>query len=340
MKDRKILILVGLVVVIGLFSFLYSSKELKKYSESKILMGTIVNIDVCDDLNNEGDVNQAFIEVWKKFEDIAFRMSSFEEESEVGRLNNSFFGSFEVSPDTYQIIKNSLQLTHLTDGAFDITVWPLIQLWKKSQKEGVMPVDQELSFVMEAIGPGKIAMLEDNRIQFLNPNTKIDLGGIAKGFAIDEAARIFRKKGIENFYIDAGGDAFVGGLNCEKKLWKIGVRDPRSPDKIMDVLALTDTAVVTSGNYARFFEIEGNKLSHIVNPVTGYPQEKVASSTVIGPNAQMADAFATALTVLGEDKGVVLIDLQDGYEAFILSQSADKEFTQKESKGFNQFRVK
>ena len=137
----------------------------------------------------------------------------------------------------------------------------------------------------------------DNRIALGHPEARVALGAIAKGYAVDEAARILRENGVERFLVDAGGDVYVGGRNCEGNLWRIGIKDPRQPSRLIDVVEVTDMAVVTSGDYEQYYEIGGRRFSHIISPRTGYPQRDAASATVLAPSAQMADALATALAV-------------------------------------------
>ena len=140
------------------------------------------------------------------------------------------------------------------------------------------------------------------------------MGGIAKGYALDEAARILRKSRVQNFHLDAGGDVYVGGKNCDQQLWRIGIRDPKSRDKIIDVVHVTDRAVATSGNYEQYYKVANQKWSHIINTVTGFPQKEVVSSTVIAKSATDADALATAISVLGKSSGIKIIDgLKDDY---------------------------
>ena len=165
------------------------------------------------------------------------------------------------------------------------------------------------------------------------------IAGIAKGYAIDEAARIFRQYGVENFYIDAGGDVYAGGVNCSGEKWRIGLRHPSGDDELLDIIHVSNQAVTTSGNYAQFYEIEGRLYSHIIDPRTGFPQEYVTSATVIAPTAETADALSTALCVLTPREGIELILSQDNrhegdYAALIITTDQDSAYERFETENY------
>ena len=141
--------------------------------------------------------------------------------------------------------------------------------------------------------------------------------------------------------IDAGGDIYVGGRNCENKLWRIGVRDPRDKTKIIDVLELTDSAITTSGDYEQYHEVVGKQWSHIMNPLTGYPQEKVSSATVIAPKASWADALSTALCVLGPQEGIALIEKRgEDFAGLIMIKESKNQIKTYASKQYQQMQIK
>jgi len=152
---------------------------------------------------------------------------------------------------------------------------------------------KEIRTAQNSLGVSSLAFLPGNQVRLTKKNVEIDLGGIAKGYALDEGARILRENGFRNFLIDAGGDVFAGGCNCESQPWKIGLRDPRNPQKVLDVLYLSNMAVTTSGDYERYYKISGQRWSHIMNPITGYPSQGILSTTVVAPVAQESDAFST-----------------------------------------------
>jgi len=316
-------------------------KDAKKYRETKMLMGTIVQIDCCSQEQQSKDIERVYKEVWKRLEEISWRMYVFDEKSDVSKINYSDGIPVEVEADTYQLLKDSVYFSKLTHGAFDITVWPLIKLWKDSAKKNQIPSKEDLRQVQKVIGAGVFELLDNNQVRLRNKDAKVDLGGIAKGYAVDEAARIFRAHGMHDFFIDAGGDIYVGGQNCKGELWRIGIRDPRDKSKILNVIQLTNAAVTTSGNYEQYLEIQGRRWSHIIDPVSGYPQKEVVSATVIAPSAKDADALSTALSVLGSEKGTALINHLDAQHAsLIMVKESDNEINQFPSKEWQKFQWK
>ncbi len=315
--------------------------QTNKYRESKMLMGTEVQIDVCQDQHDMAKTENAYRDVWKRLEDISWRMNVLDEHSDVAKINNSNLRPVVIGTDTYRVIKDALYYSRVTNGAFDITVWPLIYLWRESEMGNIFPTQDEIREVQANIGFKNIQLMGNGQVKLLNSKTKIDLGGIAKGYAVDEAARIFREQGITSFFIDAGGDIYAGGLNCDGELWRIGIRDPQDRSKMIDIVKVTDMAVVTSGDYEQFYEIQNQRWSHIINPITGYPQKGVISATVIAPSAMEADAMATALCVLGGRLGTDHVNALNGSHASLIiagkSPDAIERFS---SRGYSNFQYK
>jgi len=306
-----------------------------------MLMGTIVQLDVCRGEEDALKTEEAYKDAWERLEDISWRMNVLDERSDVAKVNNSNLAPVSIKADTYHVLKESIYFFYATRGTFDITVWPLIQLWRESEMKNIFPTREQIKTVQEAVGLGNIQLLANNRVKLLNSETKIDLGGIAKGYAIDEAARIFREHGITRFYIDAGGDVYVGGHNCRGEPWRIGIRDPRDKSKIIDVVSVVDSAVTTSGNYEQYYEIQNERWSHIINPVTGYPQRDVVSATVIAPKAIEADALATAVCVLGGGPGIEYIDtLREQYASLVIVKQGAGRIEKFASQEYKKFQYK
>jgi len=325
--------------ILGCASRQTSPKE--KYREARELMGTVASIDVCRDNQNKEGLSAAYAEVWQRLEEISWRMNVFDEKSDVAKVNNAGGNPVVIEPDTYQVLKDSVYFSELSKGAFDITVWPLIHLWKESAKKNILPDPSALAVVKEAVGARHVGLLGSGKVQLLHPQTKIDLGGIAAGYAVDEAVRIFRAQGIVNFFIDIGGDIYAGGLNCEGEPWRIGVRDPRDRFTIIDVIGLSNAAVTTSGNYEKFYEIQNQRWSHIINPLTGYPQQEVVSATMIAPTTEEADAIATALCVLGSQEATTLVNSMDpSYASLIIIKQVTGEIVQFPSQSYEEYRLK
>ncbi|MFT5169534.1 MAG: thiamine biosynthesis lipoprotein [Lysobacterales bacterium] len=311
-----------------------------KYNEARMLMGTTVSIDVCQSYYDLENIIQVYAEVWERLEEIAWRMNVYDARSEVTLINNAQGATVTIQEDTYQLLKRSKYAYQQTHQTFDITVRPLIDFWKEKSDEGVMPSEEELQEILPFIGAENIRLLKNNQVQLNNPHTRIDLGGNAKGYAIDEAVRIFKKHDIERVFVDAGGDVFVSGASCQNTDWRVGVRDSKELNRIALVVKGQNIAVTTSGNYEQYVVIGDKKFSHIIDPRTGMPQENVASATVIGPSAEVADVLSTALTVLDPEEGVALIDrLGEGYASLTVVMNAQAEVLRYESKNLKSYLV-
>ncbi len=295
----------------------------ERYREKQLVLGTFVGVDVCFSPGEEAARDRAYEKVWDALWELHGRLNAYGEEGEVARINRSFPEILDIHPQTFRLLRQSVAMTDLTSGAFDVTAKPLIDFWRQKAAEGVMPTEKEIARVRKAVGPTVLDLSQENKARLTSAAARIDLGGIAKGYAVDTAARILRDSGFHDFMIDAGGDIFVSGKNCRGEKWRIGVRDPDAP-KIMDVVFLSDAAVTTSGSYEQHYELGGMSWSHIVDPRTGYPlkalgPDRVASVSVIAPTAAEADALSTALSVLGNRHGLDLIDrLGEGYAALMV----------------------
>ncbi len=317
-----------------------SPEEKYLYTQIKDLFGTTVKIDVCLTAAREPAAQEAFQELWPRLEDIHRRMNVFDEKSEVTKINTAYPQAVEVRADTYQLLKDAVYYYHWTEGAFDITVWPLIALWKTAVKKNILPTLAEIEEVKKSLSADRIEFLPNHQIRLNHPGTKIDLGGIGVGYAVDEAVRIFQRYGIFHFLIDAGGDMYAQGVNCQGQPWRIGIQDPFQKGKMREYIQLSNAAVTTSGKYARFYEIQGQRFSHIMDPRSGYPLKEVVSCTVIAPNTQIADVLATAFTVLGSEKTKELLERMDeSIAVYILQGENDGAVHQWESQNFHEWRL-
>ncbi|HOW36129.1 MAG TPA: FAD:protein FMN transferase [Candidatus Omnitrophota bacterium] len=294
-----------------------------KYSESRPLFGTIVRLDICSDAGEEIAVQKAFARAWERLEDINRRMNVSNPEGDVGRVNRSYPAPVIVGADTYGLLEDSVKISQVTGGIFDVTIYPLTELWKKAEQENRIPAKAELLQARSSVGIKNIEFLTNNRVRLLNNQTKIDLGGIACGYAADEAGEILKGNGFKNFLVDAGGELLASGLNCQGKPWQVGIRDPFDTSKVIDVIELMNRAVSTSGSYERYYEIQERRWPRIINPITGFPETAVMSATVIAPTATEADALSTALCVLGGQRGIAFIDSLGSKRAAFIVESFD-----------------
>jgi len=245
-------------------------------------------------------------------------LSKYDPESEVFRLNES--GKLAVSPETFLLLVKAREFWVLTSGAFDVTVAPLMDIWGFSDKKYRLPADEEINRAKKAVGSDKILLnAGDFMVEFSAPGMKIDLGAIAKGYAVDCAVRKLKEKGIKNCLINAGGDIYCLGAKNGRP-WKVAIKNPREPG-VVEYLDLQDKAVATSGDYEQYFTAGDKRFPHIFDPKTGYPADSgVISVTVIANDCLSADALATSIFVLGKDSALELAKKFPDTEVKILEE--------------------
>lgn len=236
-------------------------------------------------------------------------MSTYDPESEISRFNNQISTDwFAVSEETLQVVRLALEIGELTSGAFDISVGPLVELWgfgatKRSQ---VPPSADQVREVLAEVGYEQLHLRRHPAaISKTSPGLRVDLSAIAKGFAVDVLAAHLDQQGIDNYLVEVGGEMKMAGRRPEGTDWRVAIEKPLDYSReVATVFPLTNTALATSGNYRNFYEVEGERYVHTIDPVSGKPiQHKLASATVLDPSCARADALATALMVMGEERG-------------------------------------
>ncbi len=261
--------------------------------KTRTLLGTIVEITVVDRDKPRRAINRSLEKAFREIERIEQLLSRFRPGSDISRINrDAYLRPTKVAFETIALIEKSIRFSQLTDGAFDIT--------------------------LERAGYRNIKILKQRqRVSFANAGMKLDLGGIAKGYAVDKAIEVLKQEGIKNALINAGGDIYGLGLKDRQGSWQVGLQHPRKKDVILAVLELEDRACATSGDYER--------RGHIINPKTGYPcKDAPASVTVLAEDCLTADALATSVFVLGPEKGINLVNQLEGPEAIVVSVREDK----------------
>lgn len=304
-KTRKILVvflILGWSLALAypaLSSKLFKSplKTEPLYHNNRLLMGTFWEVISPNP--------QAGAIVFSEAARIEQLLSKYIPTSEVSQLNR--LGKLKVSADTFYIIKKSQELCRLSQGAFDITVAPLVDLWGFSNQKFQVPDNDKIQTVLRLVGNDKIILHEnDNVVEFRLQGTKIDLGGIAKGFALDCAVKKLKANNIDSCLINAGGQVY--GLGDKfGQTWKIAIYKTGKAE-IARTLELKNQSASTSGNYEQFFLSGGKRFSHIIDPRTGYPsQTQITSVTVVAEEGLTADALSTSFFVLGEKSAKELI---------------------------------
>ncbi len=275
---------------------LYGCKGKALYKDARVMMGTFVEVISPD--KNAPDI--AFAEIDR----IEGLLSKYREDTEIARLNK--LGKLKVSPDTFYILEKSKEFWKLSGGAFDVTVGPLMDIWGFTDRGYRTPDKTQVGKALEKVGSDKMILnISDNVVEFKVPGMKLDLGGIAKGYALDCAIKKLKERGIKSCLINAGGQVSCLG-NKFGRPWNIAVREPRGKG-YHSSLKLKDKAISTSGDYEQYFISKDRRYSHIIDPKTGYPVASgVISATVIASDGLTADALSTAIFILGKDEGLKL----------------------------------
>jgi len=268
------------------------------YQETQFIMGTFVEV-------KSTDVRASAI-VFDEFKKLEAIFNLFDRNSELSRLNDSQRGT--VSEPLFHIIQRAREFYRRTDGAFDVTVGPAAMLWKKAIASKTLPAPEAVAQALSLVGSDFIYLDAKTReVVLLKSGMRIDLGGIAKGFALDRAVRKLKDARIDSALINAGGNVYCLGRN-RRALWRVGVQDPFHEGKVVDELALTNKAAATAGDYQQYAEINGRRYSHIIDPKTGRPARSgIVSATIIASDAAASDALSTACVVLGLEKSRKLL---------------------------------
>jgi thiamine biosynthesis lipoprotein len=283
--------------------------------EALDLMGTRVSVELWHDDEQRGrELAEAVLEEYRRIDD---RMSTYKPDSEISMINRlAVSRAVPVSPELFGLIGRALILSRDSNGAFDITYESVGYLYDFRARQ--RPSAADLADRLEAIDYRHVLLDQTARtIAFALPTVRINLGGIAKGYAVDAAAAIVRRAGVGHAILNAGGDSRVLG-DRRGRPWIVGIRHPRLPGQVVTRVPLEDEAISTSGDYERFFEDDGRRYHHIINPITGEPTQGLMSVTVVGPDATSTDGLSTAVFVMGTERGLALIETLPEYEAIIV----------------------
>ena len=282
-----------------------------KNSISGKTMGTHYHISVVNPSNKKPVVLLTLKkEIDALLVEVNRQMSTYDSNSEISQFNQyQQTDWFSISKDFAFVVSSAQAISKDTQGAFDITISPLIDLWGFGAKtQFTAPTEQQIKRALKNTGYGLLAVrTSPPAIKKLNKNIRIDLSAIAKGFAVDKVAEHLNKKGYLDYLVEIGGEVRNQGFNPKGKPWKIGMESPQDGDWIInDVLLSSHLAVATSGDYRNYFIKEGVSYSHTINPITGKPvRHNLAAVTVLHESTMMADAYATALMVMGDIKGKI-----------------------------------
>ena len=313
-------------IVISFYMVLFSqSVRAEWFSRDGTVMGTTARVEIwtTDSAQAQPLVELAF----KELRRIDHLLSPYKPASALSRVNQSAGDpvGVQISPEFFHLLQRALAFSVETTGRFDITFASVGHRYNFRDKS--RPTVEEMTPLLDAIDYRHIQLLTaSSQVILRHPKTRIDLGGIAKGYAVERAASLLQRQGVQYAQVTAGGDTrFIG--DRRGRPWRVGIRDPRQEGTTVAVLPLEDEAMSTSGDYERFFIEDGQRYHHIINPKTGLSAEGVQSVTVIGPDATVTDALSTSVFVMGIDHGLRLINSRSAYEAVVVGRTGSLFFS-------------
>lgn len=311
-----VLLTVTVVLLTGLSA---CSRDSGPTRETRFLLGTAASISIYDESFPSQTIDRAFERVTEIQNRMSINESDYDDTEILAVNRNAGRASVSVSDDTAEVVREGIRWAEVTNGAFDISLAPLITLWGIGTPREQVPSPAAIEGRISLVGYDEIQVTDDPDIFLPREGMAIDVGGIAKGYAVDETARIIREAGVSHALVDFGGDIFTVGTRVDGNPWRIGVQHPSSErQELLAVIELVDQAVVSSGDYERFFERNGIRYHHIIDAETGAPSRSgLTSVTIVGPEAMGADALSTGVFVMGLEAGMALVETLPEYEAII-----------------------
>ena len=286
------------LLCIAMLTACQNSDENKKVSKDIFAMDTYMTVTAYGK-NAENGVNKAVDEI-NRLETV---LSAEKQESDIYKLNET--GSGTLSTETKNIVSKALEINKTTNGAFDISIYPLMVKWGFTTQKYNVPSKNEISKLLKDVDSSKIIFDEKSGNIKLKENMKIDLGGIAKGYTSNRVMQIFKECGVKSGLVSLGGNVQALGTKTDGTAWQIAIENPDKSSDYIGVVSVKDKAVITSGGYERYFEKNGKTYHHILDPETGYPAESgVKSVTIVSDDGTLADALSTSLFVMGKEKAL------------------------------------
>jgi thiamine biosynthesis lipoprotein len=288
-----------------------SSRELKRFRFVDLHMGSMFRIVLY--APDEATANHAAEAAFRRVKELDDRLTDYDPRSELRRLCQQPAGQpVKISRDLFEVLEHSQRLARQTDGAFDVTLGPLIQLWRQSRKSGKLPTAADIQTARQSVGFAKLQLNASRQTATLTvPNMQLDVGGIAKGYAADQALLVLRHLGIRQAMVAASGDIALGDPPPGKNGWNIAIESlDTEATGSADTVWLHNAGISTSGDTEQYVEIDGRRFSHIVNPATGLGLTDRIGVTIIAPTATASDSLATAVSVLGSRRGSAYVASQ------------------------------
>jgi thiamine biosynthesis lipoprotein len=310
-------------LIIGTILIIKQQHDMPYQHNKGFIFGTVYNITYQSDKNLEK-------EIIRELDKVDASLSPFNEKSIISKINRN--EEAVVDNYFYDVFNLAMQISEDTNGAFDITVAPIVNAWGFGFKSGSSPTSQYIDSLKQFIGYKKVRIGKDKHVVKQDERIMLDCSAIAKGYGSDVVARLFNAKGIKNYMIEIGGEIVASGLSEKRLPWKIGITKPSedslgTSNELQTILNITDCAMATSGNYRNFYYKNGKRYAHTIDPRTGYPiQHNILSATVIAKSCAQADAYATSFMVLGLDEAKKILERHPQLLAYLIYTNKDNEY--------------
>lgn len=325
--NKTFVYIVSIIILfaIGFFIARIGNDEIHHIKRSRILLGTVVEVQIreTDRKKAEASIEKAFNEI-KRIDDL---FSTYNKDSPVWKLIHNQDTLINVDPEIYSLMILCDSIYNITYGSFDVSLNKLLTTWGFDGDDPSLPADDKLSRALLNSGWDNIKLLEENMFKRA-VGIELNFGAIAKGYAVDKAISVLKANQINSALINAGGE-----INTIGDDWIIGIQHPRIPNQIIEKVNPGKMSVATSGDYEKYFELDGKRYHHILNPKTGYPADSLISVTVLNKSCTITDALVTAVFVLGQLKGLRLIEALPETEVMIIDKQMNKSY----SSGFKKF---
>jgi thiamine biosynthesis lipoprotein len=330
----------AIAILISFFFALIDGEAMQEYLIEGRTMGTTYQVKII--AGNSRDVSGLKEKIDKRLAEVNQSMSTYLPDSEISRFNamRQTGARLKISSDFYRVMRSAENIYRLSEGAWDGTVGPLVDLWgfgRRGMRNDV-PSPKEISKLLASVGFDNIRIEEPGLLSKNKADVTLDLSSIAKGYGVDALAALVEERGFKNYLVEIGGEVFASGVRQDGRPWRIGINRPRKDAAVNDVYTVVDLqnrAFATSGDYRNFFEVNGVRYSHVINPKTGYPVSNgVVSVSIVAGDCASADGLATAIMVMGHQKGLDLVNRLENVEGLIVVEVQDGDLVDFLSSGF------
>jgi thiamine biosynthesis lipoprotein len=314
----KILLLSALVGSAIILGFIYRrAPQPNLYRQSQFALYT--NVEITVSALNERDAQKAMSDAFAEMRRLDALLSRYQEDSQITRINRSSTKDQFIAADreVLSLLQRSFEYSVLTDGMFDMTVGPLVDLWRIGTDQARVPDKSEIQAILQYVDYTHVHIDEERGVKLHYPGVNLDLGAVAKGYAVDQGIEVLKSHNISSALINAGGDLRCLGARPDGTPWRIGIQHPRKSG-LLGVVELNDSAVATSGDYQQYFMDQETRYHHIFHPTTGIPASECQSVTITAQTAEMADVLATAVFVMGPEQGMAFIEAKPDVEGMIV----------------------